>query len=229
MQLAVAPVMVLVACCAKGLLLAWHALRPSAQSHHQALGRETPEGAASRGEVPPDVYTVLPGAAVSRVHSRRRVSARDASNRSTLSLNSLEDTSVRARGSRARDDAEDAGGDGGSDSSDSNDNNSDGDGDGEVAPRFDPALGWHASVTSSSSKGTVGMGRTRARRARAADATSMPMRARCIAAAANFGLTAYSTLTTCAVRMLHCVEVPGSLAHPLRLFLQGSLECRYCL
>jgi hypothetical protein len=43
----------------------------------------------------------------------------------------------------------------------------------------------------------------------------------------NYGLTAYATLTVAAVKMLHCVWVPGTPAHQRRLFIQGDRVCDY--
>ncbi len=48
-----------------------------------------------------------------------------------------------------------------------------------------------------------------------------------VAAAVNFCLTAYSTLTVTAVKMLHCVPAPGAsgASTTQRLFIRGTWEC----
>ena len=55
------------------------------------------------------------------------------------------------------------------------------------------------------------------------NAASMSVRSRLIAAAVNFGLTAYSAFVAIVVQLLHCVSVPG--ARESRLFIQGSVVC----
>ncbi len=59
--------------------------------------------------------------------------------------------------------------------------------------------------------------------------TLLPPRARCITAAVNFGVTAYSTVTVATINMLHCVWVPGTPPHhwQRRLFIRGSVVCDY--
>ena len=58
------------------------------------------------------------------------------------------------------------------------------------------------------------------------DATTMPSRARIIAAAVNFGLTSYATLTVAAMKLLlSCLHVPGSDPAERRLFIRGSVVC----
>jgi hypothetical protein len=52
-------------------------------------------------------------------------------------------------------------------------------------------------------------------------------RPKVVAAAVNFGLSAYATLTTAVFKLLHCVRVPGTPPHQRRLFIQGSVTCDY--
>jgi hypothetical protein len=52
-------------------------------------------------------------------------------------------------------------------------------------------------------------------------------RAKLVTAAVNYGLTAYATLTVAAVKMLHCVWVPGTPPSERRLFVRGSRVCDY--
>jgi hypothetical protein len=52
-------------------------------------------------------------------------------------------------------------------------------------------------------------------------------RAMLVTAAANFGLTAYATLTLAAVKLLHCVWVPGTPSNQRRLYIRGSTVCSY--
>jgi hypothetical protein len=58
-------------------------------------------------------------------------------------------------------------------------------------------------------------------------------RARLVAAAVNFGLTAYATLTVACVKLLHCVQVPGVPSHSSvttvvsRRFIHGTASCDY--
>jgi hypothetical protein len=54
-----------------------------------------------------------------------------------------------------------------------------------------------------------------------------PKHAALVRAAANFGLSAYATLTLGAVKMLHCVAVPGTPPHQRRLFIRASVVCDY--
>ncbi len=56
---------------------------------------------------------------------------------------------------------------------------------------------------------------------------SVPRRTKLVTAAVNFGLTAYATLTVAAVKMLHCVWVPGTPLDQRRLFVRGSVVCSY--
>lgn len=57
--------------------------------------------------------------------------------------------------------------------------------------------------------------------------------ARLVAAAVNFGLTAYATLTVACVKLLHCVQVPGVSSHSSvttvvnRRFMHGTASCNY--
>jgi hypothetical protein len=52
-------------------------------------------------------------------------------------------------------------------------------------------------------------------------------RAKLVTAAVNYCLTAYATLTVAAVKMLHCVWVPGTPTHQRRLFIEGDRVCNY--
>jgi hypothetical protein len=52
-------------------------------------------------------------------------------------------------------------------------------------------------------------------------------RAKLVTASVNFGLTAYATLTVAALKMLHCVWVPGTPASERRLFVRGSVVCDF--
>ena len=52
-------------------------------------------------------------------------------------------------------------------------------------------------------------------------------RAKLVTASVNFGLTAYATLTVAALKMLHCVWVPGTPLSERRLFIRGSVVCEY--
>lgn len=62
-----------------------------------------------------------------------------------------------------------------------------------------------------------------------AQAARVPVsrRAKLVTAAVNFGLTAYATLTVAALKMLHCVWVPGTPSEERRLFVQASVVCNY--
>ncbi len=62
-----------------------------------------------------------------------------------------------------------------------------------------------------------------------AQAARVPVsrRAKLVTAAVNFGLTAYATLTVTALKMLHCVWVPGTPSKERRLFVQASVVCNY--
>ena len=62
--------------------------------------------------------------------------------------------------------------------------------------------------------------------ARDYDARLLPLRARVIAAAVNFSLTVYSTLTIAVVQLLRCVRVPGADPTLRFLFIQGSVLCQ---
>jgi hypothetical protein len=55
----------------------------------------------------------------------------------------------------------------------------------------------------------------------------VPRRAKLVTAAVNFGLTAYATLTVAALKMLHCVWVPGTPLEERRLFVRASVVCNY--
>lgn len=55
----------------------------------------------------------------------------------------------------------------------------------------------------------------------------LSQRAMLVTAAVNFGLTAYATLTVAAVKMLHCVWVPGSPPYQRRLYIRGTVVCDY--
>jgi hypothetical protein len=53
-----------------------------------------------------------------------------------------------------------------------------------------------------------------------------PRRALIVTAAVNYFLTAYSTFTVAAVKLMHCVSVPGTPpGSTARLLIQGSLTC----
>jgi hypothetical protein len=52
-------------------------------------------------------------------------------------------------------------------------------------------------------------------------------RARLVTAAVNFLLTAYATLTVAAVKLLHCVWVPGTPPDTRHLFIRASVPCHY--
>ena len=55
----------------------------------------------------------------------------------------------------------------------------------------------------------------------------LSQRAMLVSAAMNFSLTAYATLTAAAVKMLHCVWVPGTPPSQRRLYIRGSVVCDY--
>jgi hypothetical protein len=59
------------------------------------------------------------------------------------------------------------------------------------------------------------------------DTSLLSRRARLVGAAVNFGLTSYATLTVAALRMLHCVWVPGTAEGATRLFIRASLACDF--
>jgi hypothetical protein len=61
----------------------------------------------------------------------------------------------------------------------------------------------------------------------AAATQSVSRRTKIVTAAANFGLTAYSSLIITTVKMLHCVETPNPLSatSSQRLFIRGTWEC----
>lgn len=52
-------------------------------------------------------------------------------------------------------------------------------------------------------------------------------RAKLVTASVNFGLTAYATLTVAAIKMLHCVWVPGTSPEERRLFVHASVVCHF--
>ena len=52
-------------------------------------------------------------------------------------------------------------------------------------------------------------------------------RAKLVTASVNFGLTAYATLTVAAIKMLHCVWVPGTPLTQRRLFVRASVVCSF--
>jgi hypothetical protein len=64
-------------------------------------------------------------------------------------------------------------------------------------------------------------------RQRGSDDAVWPLRRRLILAGAIFGLTAYATVTSAVVKMLHCVWVPGTPPSERRLFIRGSVTCDY--
>ena len=53
------------------------------------------------------------------------------------------------------------------------------------------------------------------------DAVAMTPRARYVAAALNWALTVYATLTLCCMKLLHCVQLDDTRV----LFIQGSVTC----
>ncbi len=57
------------------------------------------------------------------------------------------------------------------------------------------------------------------------DGRSMSTRARLYTAGINLGLSVYSSLTVAAVKMLHCVHIPGTPTTSSHLFIQGVVEC----
>ena len=57
------------------------------------------------------------------------------------------------------------------------------------------------------------------------DATVMSPRARGVTLAANFAVTAYSTIITASTKLLTCVAVPGAPPGSMYLFVQGSVKC----
>ena len=59
------------------------------------------------------------------------------------------------------------------------------------------------------------------------DGERLSQRARLVTAAVNFALTAYATVTTATMKMLHCVSVPGTPTTQQRLFIRSSLVCDF--
>jgi hypothetical protein len=60
-----------------------------------------------------------------------------------------------------------------------------------------------------------------------ADTSNVPLRARLVCAAVNFSTSLYATLTLAAMKLLHCVSVPGAPAGTLWMFIDGTQRCRY--